>query len=237
MNDISVYEFQLDLGRFLAQRIRETGWDIDIVVPVPDGSRPAAIEIAAALNLPYREGLVKNRYVGRTFIMPTQRMREISVRRKLNAMRTVFEGKKVLLVDDSIVRGTTMTQIVAMCRGAGATKVYLASASPAVKFPNFYGVDMPSRKEFIANGLTQEEVCRVLGADGLLYQSVEDLLEVGRLQSGGSIPVWDDSCFTGKYVTGDIDAAYVERSEEKGRGKDRGTKPLGNGTPVFAGKV
>ena len=222
MNDISVYEFQLDLGRRLAERIRASGWDIDIVVPVPDGSRPAAIEIAAALDLPYREGLVKNRYVGRTFIMPTQRMREISVRRKLNAMRTVFEGKKVLLVDDSIVRGTTMTQIVSMCRGAGAHKVYLASASPAVKFPNFYGVDMPSRKEFIANGLTTEEVCRVLGADGLMYQSVEDLLDVANERANGTIATWEDSCFTGKYVTGDIDASYLERAEEKGRGKDRG---------------
>jgi amidophosphoribosyltransferase len=221
LNDISVYEFQLDLGRRLAERIRASEWDIDIVVPVPDGSRPAAIEIAAALDLPYREGLVKNRYVGRTFIMPTQRMREISVRRKLNAMRTVFEGKKVLLVDDSIVRGTTMTQIVAMCRAAGAHKVYLASASPPVKYPNFFGVDMPSRKEFIANGLSPEEVCRVLGADGLMYQSVEDLLDVARLASNGAITTWEDSCFTGNYVTGGIDASYVERAEEKGRGKDR----------------
>ena len=221
MNGISVYEFQLDLGRRLALQIQKTGWDIDVVVPVPDGSRPAAIEIASALDLPYREGLVKNRYVGRTFIMPTQRMREISVRRKLNAMRTVFEGKKVLLVDDSIVRGTTMTQIVAMCRAAGAHKVYLASASPPVKFPNFYGVDMPSRKEFIANGLDNAEVCRVLGADGLMYQSIEDLLGVAALQAKGSITTWEDSCFTGNYVTGDIDAAFLERAEEKGRGKDR----------------
>ncbi len=227
LNDISVYEFQLDLGRQLANRIQQSGWDIDIVVPVPDGSRPAAIEIASALNLPYREGLVKNRYVGRTFIMPTQRMREISVRRKLNAMRTVFEGKKVLLVDDSIVRGTTMTQIVAMCRAAGAHKVYLASASPPVKFPNFFGVDMPSRKEFIANGLTNEEVCRVLGADGLMYQSVEDLLDVAHKQAKGTITEWEDSCFTGHYVTGDIDALYLERAEEKGRGKDRtGVAPM-----------
>lgn len=243
MNDISVYEFQLDLGRRLALQIQKTGWDIDVVVPVPDGSRPAAIEIASALNLPYREGLVKNRYVGRTFIMPTQRMREISVRRKLNAMRTVFEGKKVLLVDDSIVRGTTMTQIVAMCRAAGAHKVYLASASPPVKFPNFYGVDMPSRKEFIANGLDNDEVCRVLGADGLMYQStsslgqrrdirltllqrsptpgVEDLHSVAAKQSKGAITLWEDSCFTGNYVTGDIDAAFLERAEDKGRGAGR----------------
>jgi len=234
MNDISVYEFQLELGRRLAERIRASGWDIDVVVPVPDGSRPAAIEIAAALDLPYREGLVKNRYVGRTFIMPTQRLREISVRRKLNAMRTVFEGKKVLLVDDSIVRGTTMTQIVNMCRAAGAHKVYLASASPPVKYPNFYGVDMPSRKEFIANGLTAEEVCRVLGADGLMYQSVEDLLDVASESAKGAITTWEDSCFTGNYVTGDIDASYLERAEEKGRGKDRGGVRLASAAPVAA---
>jgi amidophosphoribosyltransferase len=221
MNDISVYEFQLDLGRRLAAHIRDAGWAIDTVVPVPDGSRPAAIEIASALGLPYREGLVKNRYIGRTFILGSQRLREISVRRKLNAMRTVFAGKSVLLVDDSIVRGTTMSQIVAMCRAAGAHKVYLASASPPVRYPNFYGIDLPSRKEFVANGLTNDEICRVLGADGLLYQSIEDLLEVGRQQSQGAITRWEDSCFTGDYVTG-VDAAFVERVEERGRGKDRG---------------
>jgi amidophosphoribosyltransferase len=143
LNGISVYEFQLELGRRLARRIKDRDWEIDVIVPVPDGSRPSAIEIAHELNMPYREGLVKNRYVGRTFIMPDQRTRELSVRRKLNAMRSVFNGKKVLLVDDSIVRGTTMNQIVKMCRAAGATKVYLASAAPPVKHPNVYGVDMP----------------------------------------------------------------------------------------------
>ena len=145
LNDIPVYNFQLGLGTRLAERIQGLGWDIDLVCPVPDGSRPAAIQISAELGLPYREGLVKNRYVGRTFIMPDQRMREVSVRRKLNAMPVVFAGKNVLLVDDSIVRGTTMNQIVDMVRRAGAAKVYLASASPPVRFPNVYGVDMPSR--------------------------------------------------------------------------------------------
>jgi amidophosphoribosyltransferase len=134
------YQFQLSLGRKLAQRVRERHWEIDCIVPVPDGSRPAAIELSAAMQLPYREGLVKNRYVGRTFIMPNQDMRELSVRRKLNAMPAVFAGKRVLLVDDSIVRGTTMSQIVEMVRKAGAQKVYLASASPPVKYPNVYGV-------------------------------------------------------------------------------------------------
>mmetsp|Transcript_12338 Transcript_12338/g.39100 ORF Transcript_12338/g.39100 Transcript_12338/m.39100 type:complete len:605 (-) Transcript_12338:51-1865(-) len=219
INNISVYNFQLALGRRLAARVGSQGWDdIDVVVPVPDGSRPSAIEVAAELGLPYREGLVKNRYVGRTFIMPDQRLRELSVRRKLNAMSAVFQGKNVLLVDDSIVRGTTMMQIVSMCRAAGAKKVYLAITAPPVKYPNVYGVDMPSRKEFVADGLTEEEVCKTLNADGLLYQSIEDLLAVGN-EMNSSIQKFDTSCFTGTYVTGDIDEAYLANLEgESGRG-------------------
>lgn len=220
LNDIPVYNFQLGLGTRLAKRIKETGWDIDLVCPVPDGSRPAAIQISAELRLPYREGLVKNRYVGRTFIMPDQRLREMSVRRKLNAMPAVFAGKNVLLVDDSIVRGTTMNQIVDMVRKAGAAKVYLASASPPVRYPNVYGVDMPSRQEFVAHGLTEDEICETLGADGLIYQSVEDLVGVGH-ELNPSIQRFDDSCFTGKYVTGDINEAYLRNLEESGRGKSR----------------
>eukprot|EP00798_Chlamydomonas_sp_ICE-L_P028271 gene28271-31376_t len=195
MNNIPVYNFQLNLGTRLAKRIKTSGWDIDLICPVPDGSRPAAIQMAADLALPYRpgptmqmaadlallhrEGLVKNRYVGRTFIMPDQRLREMSVRRKLNAMPTVFKGKNVLLVDDSIVRGTTMSQIVDMVRKAGAAKVYLCSASPPVIHANVYGVDLPNKKEFVANGLTVEQICGVLGADGLIYQTVEDLIAAG----------------------------------------------------------
>ena len=209
MNGISVYEFQLDLGRRLAHHITERGWDIDVVVPVPDGSRPSAIEIASALNLPYREGLVKNRYVGRTFIMPDQRTRELSVRRKLNAMRSVFNGQKVLLVDDSIVRGTTMNQIVNMVRDAGASKVYLASSAPPVRHPNVYGVDMPSREEFVAHQRTEDEVCEVLAADGLIYQTVDDLLQAGKTMNP-NIGRFDASCFDGDYVTGDIDEEYLE---------------------------
>ena len=221
LNDISVYNFQLGLGTRLAKKIQETGWDIDLVCPVPDGSRPAAIQISAELGLPYREGLVKNRYVGRTFIMPDQKMREMSVRRKLNAMPAVFSGKNVLLVDDSIVRGTTMKQIVEMVRLAGASKVYLASASPPVRYPNVYGVDMPSRKEFVADGLTEDEICKVLGADGLLYQTVEDLVGVGK-DLNPEISRFEASCFDGEYVTGDIDDQYLKVLEETGRGK-RGT--------------
>lgn len=220
LNDISVYNFQLGLGTRLARRIQDRGWDIDLVCPVPDGSRPAAIQISAELRLPYREGLVKNRYVGRTFIMPDQRLREMSVRRKLNAMPAVFTGKNVLLVDDSIVRGTTMSQIVDMVRRAGAAKVYLASASPPVRYPNVYGVDMPNRNEFVAHGLDEGQICEILGADGLVYQSVGDLVGVGR-ELNPSIQQFDASCFTGKYVTGGIDEQYLKNLEETGRGKLR----------------
>jgi len=217
LNNIPVYSFQLGLGTRLAKRIKHTGWDIDLVCPVPDGSRPAAIQISSELQLPYREGLVKNRYVGRTFIMPDQRLREMSVRRKLNAMPAVLSGKNVLLVDDSIVRGTTMNQIVDMVRKAGAAKVYLASSAPPVRYPNVYGVDMPSRQEFVAHGLTEDEICATLGADGLVYQSVEDLIGVGK-ELNPTIQNFDDSCFTGKYVTGDINEAYLRNLEESGRG-------------------
>eukprot|EP00227_Mantoniella_beaufortii_P015718 CAMPEP_0197584074 /NCGR_PEP_ID=MMETSP1326-20131121/6790_1 /TAXON_ID=1155430 /ORGANISM="Genus nov. species nov., Strain RCC2288" /LENGTH=590 /DNA_ID=CAMNT_0043148383 /DNA_START=207 /DNA_END=1979 /DNA_ORIENTATION=+ len=220
LNGISVYEFQLELGRRLAKRIKERDWEIDVIVPVPDGSRPSAIEIASYLDMPYREGLVKNRYVGRTFIMPDQRTRELSVRRKLNAMRSVFNGKKVLLVDDSIVRGTTMTQIVQMCRNAGAVKVYLASAAPPVKHPNVYGVDMPSRHEFVAHERDEQGVCDLLGADGLIYQTVEDMLQAGRGMNP-QIERFDASCFDANYVTGDIDEDYLQSLEGAGRGKGR----------------
>lgn len=224
LNNISVYNYQLGLGTRLAKKIEQKGWDIDLVCPVPDGSRPAAIQISAELGLPYREGLVKNRYVGRTFIMPDQRTREMSVRRKLNAMPAVFNGKNVLLVDDSIVRGTTMNQIVNMVRRAGASRVYLASASPPVRYPNVYGVDMPSKKEFVAHGLTEEEICNVLGADGLLYQTVEDLVGVGK-ELNPSIKRFEASCFDGDYVTGGIDDEYIRNLEEQGRGK-RGNKEV-----------
>jgi amidophosphoribosyltransferase len=204
----------------LAAAISKRNWDIDVVVPVPDGSRPAAIQVCAELGLPYREGLVKNRYVGRTFIMPDQRTREVSVRRKLNAMPAVFEGKSVLLIDDSIVRGTTMAQIVDMVRRAGAKRVYLASASPPVKFPNVYGVDMPNRKEFVAHGLDEEAVRQVLGADGLVYQSVEDLIAVGK-ELNPTVEIFDAACFDGHYVTGDVDDAYLDELEASGRGAGR----------------
>ncbi|KAG1656531.1 hypothetical protein FOA52_005557 [Chlamydomonas sp. UWO 241] len=234
LNDISVYNFQLELGTRLAKRIKDSNWEIDLVCPVPDGSRPAAIQMAHDMDLPYREGLVKNRYVGRTFIMPDQRLREMSVRRKLNAMPAVFEGKNVLLVDDSIVRGTTMSQIVEMVRRAGAKKVYLASASPPIRFPNVYGVDLPNRKEFVANGLSVEQVREVLGADGLIYQDVDDLIEIG-MSMNKTIKRFDASCFDGHYVTGDITDAYLLKLESAGRGG----KTVGNAVQekAAAGKV
>lgn len=220
MNGINVYEMQLELGRRLAKRIEQSKQDIDVVVPVPDGSRPAAIEIANYLKLPYREGLVKNRYVGRTFIMPDQRMREFSVRRKLNAMPSVFKGQNVLLIDDSIVRGTTMRQIVTMVRQAGAKKVYLASASPPVRHPNVYGVDIPSQVELVAYNRSINEICEHLNADWLIYQTIEDLIEAGK-KLNSDIPRFDASCFDGDYVTEDVDALYLENLFNSGRGKGK----------------
>lgn len=220
LNGISVYKFQLELGRRLAKQVEDMGWDVDMVVPVPDGARPVAIELSSQLGLPYREGLVKNRYVGRTFIMPEQHLREVSVRRKLNAMPAVFKGQKVLLVDDSIIRGTTMTQIVEMVRRAGAKEVYLASASPPVRHPNVYGVDMPSTKEFIASNQSVEEIREILGADGLIYQTLEDLYNTGFAQNS-NIKKFDGACFDGCYVTGNIDSKYLERLESAGRGTAR----------------
>mmetsp|Transcript_39226 Transcript_39226/g.83968 ORF Transcript_39226/g.83968 Transcript_39226/m.83968 type:complete len:609 (+) Transcript_39226:138-1964(+) len=220
LNDIPVYKFQLELGRRLAKQVREKDWGVDIVVPVPDGARPIAIELGSQLGLPYREGLVKNRYVGRTFIMPEQHLREVSVRRKLNAMSAVFKGQKVLLVDDSIIRGTTMTQIVQMVRNAGAKEVYLASASPPVRHPNVYGVDMPSTKEFIATDQSVEEIRESLGADGLVYQTLEDLYATG-FSLNSRIKKFDGACFDGCYVTGNINKEYLENLELAGRGTDR----------------
>jgi amidophosphoribosyltransferase len=217
LNGISVYKFQLELGRRLAKQVQDQNWDIDIVVPVPDGARPVAIEMGSQLGKPYREGLVKNRYVGRTFIMPEQHLREVSVRRKLNAMPAVFKDQRVLLVDDSIIRGTTMTQIVEMVRNAGAKEVYLASASPPVRHPNVYGVDMPSTKEFIASDQTIEEINDALGADGLVYQTLDDLYDTG-FSMNSSIEKFDGACFDGCYVTGNINSEYLENLEMQGRG-------------------
>lgn len=216
MDDISVYRARLRMGEKLADKIERT-WpehDIDVVIPIPDTSTTSAMELASKLNLKLRHGFVKNRYIGRTFIMPGQQMRKKSVKQKLNAIDLEFKGKNVLLVDDSIVRGTTSQQIVDMAREAGANKVYFASAAPAVRYPNVYGIDMPSAKELIAHDRTDEEVEKLIGADKLIYQDLNDLVETCH-EGNPKITRFDTSVFDGNYITGDIDAAYLEALDNK----------------------
>ena len=214
MDGVSVYETRVKMGEFLADKIRHTMPHLEIhaVIPIPDSSRPAAMELARRLDLPYREGFVKNRYIGRTFIMTGQASRKKSVRQKLNAIAQEFRGKNVLLVDDSIVRGTTSREIITMAREAGATKVYFASASPPVRHANVYGIDMPSRGELIAAFRTDEEIQREIGADALIYQDIETLKKAVHMLNP-SLNVFETSCFDGKYITGDITAEYLENVE------------------------
>ena len=215
IDGISVYGARLRLGEYLADEVAEKLdlKDIDVLMPIPDSSRPCAQQLAAKLGLSYREGFIKNRYVGRTFIMPGQEMRKKSVRQKLNAMPVEFAGKNILLVDDSIVRGTTMREIVRMARESGAKKVFVASSAPRVMFPNVYGIDMPTRTELICgHGASAEEVARQIGADAVIFQTIEGLK--GALTDlNPSISRFDCSCFDGEYVTGDIDEAYLDRLE------------------------
>ena len=185
--------------------------EIDVVMPIPDSSRPCAQELAARLNLSYREGFIKNRYVGRTFIMPGQAIRKKSVRQKLNAMPVEFEGKNVLLVDDSIVRGTTMTEIVRMARESGAKKVFVASSAPRVMYPNVYGIDMPTKAELICgDGKSAEEVAKVIGADAVVFQTLDGLKNALH-DMNPSITRFDCSCFDGEYVTGTVTEEYLAR--------------------------
>ena len=211
IDDVSVYKARLRMGEKLADKIRRVrpDHDIDVVIPIPDTSRTSALQLANNLGLKYREGFIKNRYIGRTFIMPGQQQRKKSVRQKLNAIDLEFSGKNVLLVDDSIVRGTTSSQIIDMARDAGAKKVYFASAAPPVRYPNVYGIDMPNSDELIAHGRTDEEVCKEIGADWLLFQDMEDLVEAVR-KGSDNIQGFDDSVFTGNYITGDIDEKYLD---------------------------
>ncbi|AOS78177.1 MULTISPECIES: amidophosphoribosyltransferase [Hydrogenophaga] len=212
MNGISVYQARLNLGTTLAKRVISTvpPNEIDVVIPIPESSRPSAMELARLLGLPYREGFVKNRYVGRTFIMPGQAVRKKSVRQKLNVIGSEFKGRNVLLVDDSIVRGTTSREIVQMARDAGARKVYLASAAPPVRFPNVYGIDMPTPGELVAHGRSVEEVRELIGCDALIYQDVDGMKQaVGSLNA--QLDGFDASCFDGVYVTGDITPQDIER--------------------------
>ncbi|MDP1539634.1 MAG: amidophosphoribosyltransferase [Moraxellaceae bacterium] len=211
MDNISVYKARLRMGERLAQTIQRDFADlhIDVVIPIPDTSRTSALELANHLNVKYREGFMKNRYIGRTFIMPGQGQRKKSVRQKLNPIELEFQGKNVLLVDDSIVRGTTCREIIQMARDAGANKVYFASAAPAVKYPNVYGIDMPAKDELIAYGRTEQEVCELIGADALIYQKLDDLIAAAR-EGNSDITDFDCSVFTGEYVTGDINEAYLD---------------------------
>ena len=212
MDGISVYQARLNLGQTLAKRVVSTvpPNEIDVVIPIPESSRPSAAQLAQLLGLPYREGFVKNRYVGRTFIMPGQAVRKKSVRQKLNAIASEFKGRNVLLVDDSIVRGTTSQEIVQMARDAGARKVYLASAAPPVRFPNVYGIDMPTSSELVAYNRSVEEVRAIIGCDALIYQDVDAMKKaIGSLNP--AIKDFDASCFDGVYVTGDVGVADIAR--------------------------
>jgi amidophosphoribosyltransferase len=225
MDGISVYETRLHMGEHLAEKVRREmrSLDIDAVIPIPDSSRPAAMQLASQLGLSYREGFVKNRYIGRTFIMPGHAMRRKSVRQKLNTIAQEFRGKNVLLVDDSIVRGTTSREIVQMARESGARKVYFASAAPPVRYPNVYGIDMPTRSELIANGRSDDEIAQMIGADMLIYQDLESLKQAVR-DTNPTIGEFEASCFDGCYVTGDVSKEYLadieNRREKSGRGED-----------------
>ncbi|MBL6691682.1 MAG: amidophosphoribosyltransferase [Pseudomonadales bacterium] len=214
IDNVSVYKARLKMGEKLADKIKETypDNDIDVVIPIPDTSCTAALPMAHRLDVKYREGLVKNRYIGRTFIMPGQAERKKSVRRKLSPVELEFKGKNVLLVDDSIVRGTTSRQIVQMAREAGANKVYLASAAPPVRFPNVYGIDMPAASEFVAHNLSVDEIARYIGADWLLYQDLDDL-KACTMGINDEIDRFDCSIFDGDYVTGGVDEQYLNRIE------------------------
>ncbi|MFO4669417.1 amidophosphoribosyltransferase [Vibrio cholerae] len=211
IDKISVYSARVEMGKRLGERIKNdySDLDIDVVIPIPETSCDIALQIAQAIDKPYRQGFVKNRYVGRTFIMPGQQQRKKSVRRKLNAIRSEFKDKNVLLVDDSIVRGTTSEQIIEMARDSGAKKVYIVSAAPEIRFPNVYGIDMPSANELIAHGRDNDAICEQIGADALIFQTLEDLVEAVRC-GNPDIVKFEASVFNGEYVTGDIDQQYLD---------------------------
>ena len=224
LDGISVYQARLNLGETLAKRVISTmpPSEIDVVIPIPESSRPSAMQLAQKLGKPYREGFVKNRYVGRTFIMPGQAVRKKSVRQKLNAIGVEFKGRNVLLVDDSIVRGTTSKEIVQMAREAGARKVYMASAAPPVRFPNVYGIDMPTREELIAADRSVEQIREYIGADVLIYQDVDAMKRVVRALNP-KLDGFEASCFDGDYITGDISAsdfAAIEAQRTGARNDD-----------------
>ena len=215
IDGIAVHKARLRMGEKLAHKLQRE-WpehDIDVIIPIPDTSRTSALQMSYELGVKYREGFIKNRYIGRTFIMPGQAQRKKSVRQKLNAIDLEFKGKNVLLVDDSIVRGTTSRQIIQMARESGAKKVYFASAAPAVRFPNVYGIDMPSVNELVATGRNDDEIAAEIGADRLLYQDLDDLIAAAR-EGNPRITGFDASCFNGEYVTGDVNQDYLDKIEQ-----------------------
>jgi amidophosphoribosyltransferase len=216
IDNVSVHKSRMRMGEKLAQKIlrERPNHDIEVVIPIPDTSRSAALQLAYALGVVYREGFIKNRYIGRTFIMPGQKQRKKSVRQKLNPIDLEFKGKNVLLVDDSIVRGTTSQQIIQMAREAGARKVYFASASPPVRYPNVYGIDMPAASELVAHGRTEKKIADILGADWLIYQDLPDLIEAVR-KHNPALTCFDTSCFTGNYITGDVSIEYLRQLESQ----------------------
>ena len=214
IDGVSVYQSRLNMGKLLAEKILRdySHLDIDVVIPIPESSRPSALELANRLKLPFREGFIKNRYIGRTFIMPGQAVRQKSVRQKLNAVSREFQGLNVLLVDDSIVRGTTAREIVQMARDAGAKKVFFASAAPPVEHINVYGIDMPTRSELISYNRSVEEVAKMLGADELIFQDLSDLIESVRKENP-KIDRFETSCFDGCYITDDVNEDYINHLE------------------------
>ena len=216
IDNISVYKARLRMGEVLAEKIQRERpeHNIDVIIPIPDTSRTAALELANNLGIKYREGFIKNRYIGRTFIMPGQQQRQKSVRQKLNAIDLEFKDKNVMLVDDSIVRGTTSRQIIQMAREAGAKSVSFASAAPPVRYPNVYGIDMPSKDELIAHGRSVEEIAAAIGADWLVFQDLDDLINAVR-RGNRNISEFDCSVFTGKYVTGGVSVSYLDHLESQ----------------------
>ncbi len=220
IDNVFVHKARMRMGHNLAERI-DREWknhDIDVVIPIPDTSRTSALELAITLGVPYREGYIKNRYIGRTFIMPGQAERKKSVRRKLNPLDIEFKGKNVMLVDDSIVRGTTSREIVQMARDSGAKNVYFASASPAIRYPNIYGIDMPAATELIAHGKTEAEVAAAIGADKLIYQNLDDLIDA--ITTGNpDLKQFDCSVFTGEYITGESESYFTELESKRNDAK------------------